>query len=187
MILAIVIPLILTHGRDVTSKEIAEACGIAEGTIFRAFGDKETLLDMAVERYLDPQPLLDHLASIGADLPLEGKLRAVLGLLVDRFSGVIRLMTALNRQGPPPRRDPSTDAFVAVIDELLAPNRHELRVTAETVAQYARVLAFATSLPVFGDSIPLTTDDLVDVFIHGVADPDQHHRHHHTDPQPPEA
>ena len=41
MIVAATLPLLLEHGDRVTSRQIAEACGIAEGTIFRAFTDKD--------------------------------------------------------------------------------------------------------------------------------------------------
>ncbi len=172
MIIGVVIPLIIEHGRDLTSKQIAEACGIAEGTIFRAFGDKETLITKAVERYLDPLALRTSLRSIDADLSLDDKLRTIMGLLRDRFSGVIRMMAALGRQGPPPRRegDPTND-FAVVIGELLAPHADELRISPEEVAHFARVLAFTTALPVFGDTIPFTTDELLDLFKHGVLRP----------------
>ena len=43
-ILAAVIPLLVEKGGDVSTKEIAQAAGIAEGTIFRVFADKATLL-----------------------------------------------------------------------------------------------------------------------------------------------
>lgn len=168
MILAVVIPLIIQKGREVTSREIAEACGIAEGTIFRAFGDKETLLNAAIEKYLDPESLNANLRAIGADLPLDTKLHAIFGLLVDRFSGVIRLHAALKHPRLPDRRD--STGFVEAIEELLAPNRDELRVSAATVAQYARVIAFAQSLPVFGESIPLTSEEMVELVMHGVAE-----------------
>ena len=171
MILAVVIPLIIAKGRDVTSREIAEACGIAEGTIFRAFGDKETLLNAAVERFLDPKQLQSNLRAISVELPLEVKIRAIFGLLVDRFSGVIHLFSALGRHGPPPRREETFDEYVQIVNELLAPNEHELRVLPETVAHYARIVAFSSALPVFNDTIPFSTDELVELLIHGIAAP----------------
>jgi len=169
MIIGIVIPLILEHGRDLTSKQIAEACGIAEGTIFRAFGDKETLITTAVERYLDPLALRANLRAVDGDLPLDDKLAAIMGLLRDRFSSVIRMMAAIGRSGPPARREGSDpNDFAVVIAELLAPHIDEMRVEPQQVAQFARVIAFASALPVFGDSIPLSPAELLDLFQHGV-------------------
>ena len=53
-ILDAVIPLLIDHGAAVTTAEMAEAAGIAEGTIFRVFPDKASLLHAAIERSLDP-------------------------------------------------------------------------------------------------------------------------------------
>ena len=167
MIIAAVTPLLLERGATVTSKEIAEAAGIAEGTIFRAFGDKETLIAAAVERYLDPLALRTALASIDPDFSLDDKLKTIFGLLQDRFTGVIRMMSAMHRTGPPPRRDDRMD-FAEIVTELLEPHRAELRIAPEQVAQFARMVAFASAIPAFGDSLPFTKDDLIDFFKHGV-------------------
>ena len=172
MIIGVVIPLILEHGKDLTTKQIAEACGIAEGTIFRAFGDKDTLINKAVERYLDPLALRTNLGSIDPDMPLDDKLSAVMGLLRDRFSGVIRMMSVLGRQGPPPRREGQDPGeFATIVGHLLAPHAAELRIAPDQVAQFARVLAFASAIPSFGDSIPFTADEILDLFKHGVVKP----------------
>ncbi len=48
-IVAAAIPLVCDHGAAVTTREIAEAAGIAEGTIFRVFATKEDLLDAVVD------------------------------------------------------------------------------------------------------------------------------------------
>ncbi|HEX9549144.1 MAG TPA: helix-turn-helix domain-containing protein, partial [Acidimicrobiales bacterium] len=49
MIVAATLPLLLAHGERVTSRQIAEAAGIAEGTIFRAFADKDELIATVLE------------------------------------------------------------------------------------------------------------------------------------------
>ena len=163
-----VIPLLIEHGKDVTSRQIAEVAGIAEGTIFRAFGDKDTLIAAAVERYMDPLALRTALRSIDADLPLDGKLRETFRLLEDRFKGVIRMMAAIGPQAAQRSRQGAAQDFADIIGELLAPHAEELRIAPERVAQFARVMAFSTALPVFSDTIPFTFDELVDLFEHGV-------------------
>ena len=64
MIVAATLPLLIEHGDRVTTKQIAEAAGIAEGTIFRAFGDKDEVIAAAIESALDPAPLEAALSAI---------------------------------------------------------------------------------------------------------------------------
>src|SRR5579862_950547 len=64
MIVAAALPLLLEHGERLSTRQIAEAAGIAEGTIFRAFPDKDELIAAVLEVALDQQPLEDALSAI---------------------------------------------------------------------------------------------------------------------------
>lgn len=162
------IPLLAERGRDVSTKEIAEAAGVAEGTLFRAFGDKESLIGAAMNTFLDPRPLRDAIDRIDRSLPVETKLRRVLELLRERFTGVMGFMSALGlRNGPPPRRADDVD-WTDVLAGVLESNQQELAVPPRTIARYLRVVALASSVPQLGGQAPLGGDELLDLVAHGV-------------------
>src|SRR5258708_33992603 len=71
MIVAATLPLLIEHGDRVTTKQIAGAAGIAEGTIFRAFGDKDAVSGAALESALDPAPLAAPFSAIPPGLTFE--------------------------------------------------------------------------------------------------------------------
>ena len=61
------LPLLLEHGRTVTTRQIAEAAGVAEGTIFRVFDSKDDLVAAALDRAFDIEPFLADLRRIDPD------------------------------------------------------------------------------------------------------------------------
>lgn len=164
-----VIPLIREHGRNITTRQIADAAGLAEGTIFRAFGDKESIIQAAIDTFMDPEPLRAKLRGIDPDEPTEAKVRQVIQLLRDRLTGFIGFMSAVGMQGPPtgshgqPREDQQWLGIMAQIFR-----EDEIAVPIPALAFYLRMLSFGSSIPVFNEPYVFTTDDLVDFVMHGI-------------------
>ncbi|MFE4463967.1 TetR/AcrR family transcriptional regulator [Oerskovia sp. NPDC056781] len=73
------VPLLARYGAAVTTRQIAEAANVAEGTLFRAFEDKDELLHAALVAALDPAPLVRAID----DLPDRDSLETTLVALAD--------------------------------------------------------------------------------------------------------
>jgi len=168
-ILVAVLPLLRERGREVTSRELAEAAGVAEGTLFRAFGDKDTLLAAGLEKLLDPEPFRAELRRVASDLPFEDKVAAIIEQLQVRFREVFRIMTLFQVHGPPPRPDARRDDWLAIVRELLQPDLHRLAVPVEMLGWYLRLVAFGSSIEPFNNPRPFDAAELAGLVVHGVA------------------
>src|SRR5690606_3215908 len=70
-IMAVTEALLVERGKDVSTREIAEAAGIAEGTIFRVFATKEAIIDAIFADAFDPKGGWNTLTAAGATADLE--------------------------------------------------------------------------------------------------------------------
>ncbi len=166
------LPLLLEHGTSVTTRQIAEAAGIAEGTIFRVFPDKESLVAAVVEAAFDPVPFEAELASIPTSLPLAERLERAVDLLQRRMSALGQLMTAAGLTRPPgaaagtvQRRPPTS---VEALARLFEPDADRIRRSPLDAAALLRAMTFAGTHPMMVDD-PTPPAEIVDLLLFGIA------------------
>jgi AcrR family transcriptional regulator len=168
MIIDAVIPLLIEHGKAVTSKQIAESAGIAEGTVYRAFGDKDSLIAAAVAKYMDPKPLRDSIASLDPTLSLEFKVHAMVSMLRAHFAKVFRMTAVLEGYRPPPG-PVDRSGFTAIIVRVLGDDIPRLNCSPQRVAQVIRLMTFSASVPQLNDESMLTDEEIAEIVLNGVA------------------
>lgn len=167
-IIAAVTPLLLERGRDVTSKELADAAGVAEGTVFRAFGDKETLIQAVLQKLLDPEPFQRGLAAIDPQSPLEDKVRTMVELMQGHFGKVFTIMAKLGERGRPPAGQQRRH-FAELIATALEPDAARLSLPPERVAHLLRLIGFSAAFPKLNEGGRFTVEELTELMLYGIA------------------
>lgn len=180
-LIAATLPLLRTHGAAVTTRQIAEAAGVAEGTIFGVFPDKASLVSAALCTAFEPTPVLRALSAIDPAAPLRERLTDAVAILLRRVEGSVPLMM-LARTMPL-----DSSPFAALMNgrrllsegvaELIEPDRHLLRRSPDATARLLFALVVST---VRGDlpNEEFTPDDIVAVLLDGLLQ---------TEPRPGEA
>jgi AcrR family transcriptional regulator len=176
VIIAAALPLVAEHGSAVSTAQVARAAGIGEATIFRAFGDKDALIEACVAEALRPDSALEAIAGIPLDLPLPERLAEAVRELdahLHRMGSVIGALHASGRRAdrPPPTPDggdaraESVRVTVEAIAALLEPDAEALRLPVEQLAAVLLTQLFARHRPIAGGE--LSVEQHVDLFLNG--------------------
>lgn len=170
-LVAATVPLVRVHGWKVSTRQIADASGVAEGTIFRVFPDKDSLVRAAIDSAMDCAPMLEELAGIDASLPLRLRLVAATTVLQRWLVDIISVLTAVRTHGSVAddraRRD-NDEKIHAIVRRLLEADRAAFRCPITEVIRLLRLLVFAGSHPLLNEGTLLTPEEIVTVVLDGV-------------------
>ena len=170
----VTLSLLREHGRAVTTRQIAAAAGVAEGTIFRVVESKEELVELAITRAFEPGALIDRIEEIDPDQPLHARLVQLASILQQRFRATFELMKKVGMVRPADHVHDSPEAVElreyvhALLEGVIGPDRERLRVPARDFVHRLRLLTFAGSHPHITDGQLLTPEEIVDTLLHGL-------------------
>lgn len=178
------LPLLLAQGPELSTREIASAAGVAEGTIFRAFETKDELIKAVVGEAMRPTATLTALADLEAGHTLEQRVTAVLEILTTDLQRVRALFSHLAKAGfgsghgphphphgpggPDPRKDARSEVFRATT-AALEPYADALSVPPTTAARLLTALAFASNFTLDSVESSPSPDALASLVLHGIA------------------
>jgi AcrR family transcriptional regulator len=177
-IVAVAVPMLIERGGNVTTSEIATEAGIAEGTLFRAFRDKQALFVACLRATLESDAEVAQIEGIDRSLPLVERLTTAVKAVADYQTRLWSVMVALRSAGVDPHdRDDGEERFEgppkamirisAAIAGLFDADR--LRVAPDLAARLLLGSVFSNRLQAegLGDS-GAELPELVDLLLNGI-------------------
>ena len=171
------LPLLLEHGMSLSTRQIAHAACVAEGTIFRAFETKQELLNETILHALAVEGPVAQLRAVDSARPLNDVVADLIAILQAEI-GRTRALTSLLAHPPLTSSDakcPAIDprqrraALHAAVGDALRPHAQDLAVDLDTAASVLMAMAFATTHELAGSASLATPHDIAGVVLHGLA------------------
>jgi AcrR family transcriptional regulator len=183
-IIAATIPLLHEHGVDVSTRQIAMAAGVAEGTIFGVFESKSSLVVCSVIKALEPEPTIAGIEAIDPALPLRERLTTAAELIHARFAENAQLMSAARKLLVAGHTDPDTRAKMvsdrerlhAALTAVIEPDAALLRCPATQLATLLLLFCGANAFGPFGSQDSFHGPDLVSLLLDGLLIRDENTR-----------
>lgn len=173
-IVAATLPLVLAHGAGVSTRQIAEAAGVAEGTIFGVFPDKNSLIVATLLSQFDPALARESLRAFMPTGDLRQRLRAAVDHVASRMRDTGALF-AIARNLP---AEHAGELFKHLgerrvlvqeaLAELFEPDRLRLMHTPMTCAKLLMSMLFATTADEWAGGEQLGAEELVGVLLDGL-------------------
>lgn len=163
-------PLVREHGHDVTTRQIADAAGVAEGTLFRVFDDKQAIVTAVVDSVLDSGPTIRAMAAIDTGRSIDQVLLDIVILVQNSTRDIFDILMAV-RWRPPARsrHDPDEpDEMMAAVIPLLQDHADDLSIDPLEAARLVRLMVFAGTHPMIAGRRQLTAEEIVRLVLDGI-------------------
>lgn len=177
--------VVAREGFGFTTKQVADAAGIAEGTLFRVFSTKDALVHAVIEDVLDPSGTEQEIAQLRPTTLDEAvtDLVRVLTTSIDRtseffFAVRAKSMSRAAAPAPPPQggktfhgpheNDERHQRLEQATARVLEPFADQLGLDPLRAADYVRIVVFSTTHPfVAPTSAHFTVAEIARLILHG--------------------
>lgn len=168
-------PLLIDHGDKVTTKQIAEAAGIAEGTIFRVFANKDELIEAVLDDLTDPSRICAMISATGGRATLAEQIEVLMDRVLADIATISRLMPYLHQRRArstheqlhkhrPPAAAPVLEAATKVLEPFAA----QLSVTPAQAAWLIETVLLSMAVPHTPDSPFSSSAEIAQVLLAGI-------------------
>lgn len=172
-IIAAAVPLVTARGRAVTTAEIAQAAGVAEGTVFWVFSSKDEILDASVAAVTSTDTFLAELEAASRLESVDERLLGAAQALERQFRRAVPLVLSLGLPGTHQSdgRDSMLATLINAVSDFVSRDIEAGKIVGEEslVARAVTGLVFAAVFQhVHAGIEPAVTSELVEIVLDGV-------------------